>query len=163
MTKERKRELTQRLTLGFVRVSLQYLSFFAFSIAIVSLADYLGRDVTDVILVLGVTTVGARTIHQLRRSTAESSIYRAPGQHLARITSFLYSAKTVERVFDEILGDLTEEYCEALVDDEAQDRRYIRKATWVRIRGYWSFWSAALLQTWVSLAKRIFDIWKMIG
>lgn len=90
-------------------------------------------------------------------------IHTPLGTSFFRIVHFVCSPKTVDRVFGEILTDLTDEYCEALIDDQAHGRRYIRKATWVRIRGYASFWSAAVLQTWVSLAKRIFEIWKLIG
>ncbi len=98
-----------------------------------------------------------------RKQRTNPRVHYPPGARLARIANFLYPPKTVDRVFDEILGNLTDEYREALIDDQAQDRRYIRKATWVRIRGYASFWSAALLQVWVSGAKRIFEIWKLIG
>jgi hypothetical protein len=68
----------------------------------------------------------------------------------------LYSRNTYECVFQPTIDDLQAEYAEAL----SQNRHW--KAGWVRARGYWSFLSAASLQSIFGLGKCAAKIWKLV-
>lgn len=56
-----------------------------------------------------------------------------PGHRLRRVADFIYSPKTMARVFDPILADMQHEWMEAI----AKNR--FAQAKWIRFRGYWSF------------------------
>jgi hypothetical protein len=79
-----------------------------------------------------------------------------PGRKLQAFAEFFFSRKTNSEVFEPTLRDLLDEYCEAL-----QEKRPW-KARWVCVRGYWSFWSAALAQLPISVVKKVYQIWKVI-
>lgn len=83
-------------------------------------------------------------------------IHSPPGRRLHVLTDFLFSRKVCAEIFEPTLVDLYNEYCSAL-----QEGR-IGKARWVRVRGYWSFWSAFAMQLPLSAAKRIVSLWKLI-
>lgn len=78
---------------------------------------------------------------------------RPPGSGLLLVAEFLYSRKAYEEVFVPTVSDLREEYAAALV----AKRKW--KARWVLVRGYWSFFSAAGLQTAVRVARKAFKMW----
>jgi len=77
-----------------------------------------------------------------------------PGLYLRRLAEFLFSRKTYDYILAPILRDLCDEYCEAL----AANRPW--KTRWVRIRGYWSFWSAVFAQLPISTVKMVYKIWQ---
>jgi hypothetical protein len=78
-----------------------------------------------------------------------------PGHTLSTLADFVYSPRTVERIFEATLADLQNEYCKALADGRAW------KARWVRLRGYWGFWNAALAHLLVSVLDNVVKIWKL--
>jgi hypothetical protein len=82
------------------------------------------------------------------------AIQAPPAQWIRSIADIPFSRRTYEQVLEPILRDLFDEYCEAL----NQKRPW--KARWVRIRGYWSFWSAVFAQLPISVVKMVYKIWK---
>ena len=76
-----------------------------------------------------------------------------PGSRLKLILSWVFSKRTMERAFDNILNDLQHEYNEALFEG----RRY--KAVWVRLRAYWAVAGAAGLQWVVVVSKKLIMLW----
>jgi hypothetical protein len=86
--------------------------------------------------------------------TLEDKIQRPPGLYLRALAECLFSSRIFSLVLEPTLRDLYDDYCEALKAGR------LRKAGWVRIRGYWSFWSAVLAQLPVSAVKVVYKIWK---
>lgn len=89
-------------------------------------------------------------------SKKQTRIQAPPGLRLRALAEFLFSRRVFEQVLEPTLRDLFDEYCEAL------DAERPRKAAWVRIRGYWSFWSAVLTQMPIPALKLIFKVLKAI-
>ena len=89
-------------------------------------------------------------------------VYHSPGRKLLGFARFFFSPKTADRVFEPVLVDLEVEYAAALDEDRRLARKVIRKASWVQIRGYYSFWESFCLQGPLSIVKRLFQIWKLI-
>ncbi len=90
----------------------------------------------------------------LLRAKRGGKVYSAPGWRLDHLAKTIYSLKTYEEVFEPTLVDLKMEYPRALIEG-------LWKARWVRIRGYWSFWSAVVAQLPLSIMKIIYEIWKI--
>lgn len=86
-----------------------------------------------------------------------SRIATPPGMHLRAFADAVFSPKTRRLVLEPTLCDLYDEYCEALKEGRPW------KARWASARGYWSFWSAAVAQLPVSLARKLLDIWKAVS
>jgi hypothetical protein len=76
-----------------------------------------------------------------------------PGFRLQALAKFVFSHKTYSEIYEPILRDLWEEYCEVV-------EKQPWKAHYVRVRGYWSFWSAVFAQLPMSLVNMIYKIWK---
>lgn len=95
-----------------------------------------------------------REIRGPTKGKTKRSIQTPPGLRLLALAEFLFSHRTFKMVLEPTLRHLYDEYCEAL------NARRPRKAAWVRIRGYWSFWSAVMAQLPISLLKRAFELWK---
>jgi hypothetical protein len=89
-----------------------------------------------------------------RRIAADPPILVPPGVRLRAILEFVYSRKTMSRVFDPALADMQAEWGEAMV----ADARW--KARWVRIRGYYSVARAASLNSLVGIVKQAIGLWK---
>jgi DNA-directed RNA polymerase specialized sigma24 family protein len=79
-----------------------------------------------------------------------------PGTHLHAFASAVFSKKSFQLVFEPTIRDMRDEYCEALCEDQLQ------RAAWIRIRGYWSFWSAVLVQLPIAVTKLVVTAWKAI-
>ncbi len=90
------------------------------------------------------------------RAGTPPKIHRSPGFKLLSAAEFLFSAKTYSEVLEPTLRDLRLEHIEALAAGR------IGKARWVKLRGYFSFWSAIIALTPVSLLKRLTELWKAI-
>jgi len=88
---------------------------------------------------------------------AQGRIILPPGSSLRSFVNWVFSKKTAERVFLPVIADLQHEWMEA----KGESRPW--KARWVIIRGHWHFLTALGLQGAVSIAKRIFDIWKAMS
>jgi hypothetical protein len=91
-----------------------------------------------------------------RKISASSNkpIQLPPSFRLKDFAEFFFSRRTFETILEPTLRDLFDEYCEAL----AANRLW--KARWVRIRGYWSFWSAVFAQLPISAVKMVYKIWQ---
>jgi hypothetical protein len=88
---------------------------------------------------------------------ARPRLVRPPGAKLLQLAEFLYSRKTFKDVLEPTILDLQDEHAEAL----SQGRQW--KASWVRVRGTWSFFNAAGLFAVVSVGKRLVAMWKIGG
>ena len=84
----------------------------------------------------------------------EVILSRPPGWGLRRFAEFCFSQKTYTQVLEPTLNDMQKEHFEAL----AAGRPW--KARMVLVRGYWSFWSAVVAQLPISLARRVYEVWK---
>jgi hypothetical protein len=93
----------------------------------------------------------------LRHASRPPTIQIPPGTHLRSFASAVFSTKSFKLVIEPTLRDMLDEYCEALSEGRS------KKAQWVRLRGYFSFWSAVLAQVPVSLTKLLFTVWKGIN
>jgi hypothetical protein len=82
------------------------------------------------------------------------SVQSSPSFRLQTFAEFIFSPKVYGEIFQPALRDLFDEYCEALKEGRP------RKARWVCIRGYWSFWSAVAAQLPISVLKTVYKIWK---
>ncbi len=90
--------------------------------------------------------------NRLVRLASRRRVRRPIGSSLRGFAEFVVSKKSYEQIYDPLINDLRFEYCEAL----AENRRW--KVRWVRVRGYGSFFAAALSHVGVSggnLALRI--------
>lgn len=95
-----------------------------------------------------------RVLLDSMRIEKRSRIGRPPGSRLRFLADFFLSRKTMERVINPVLTDMHNDYCEALAEGRPL------KASWARIRGYWSFWKALGLY---ALIQNIKEIWKVSG
>lgn len=77
-----------------------------------------------------------------------------PGWGLRRFAEAFFSKKTFTQVLEPTLSDMQKEHFDAL----AAGRLW--QARMALVRGYWSFWSAALAQLPISFARRVYEIWK---
>jgi hypothetical protein len=96
------------------------------------------------------------TKYSPQRFIRHSELRNVPGTQLQRLAKFFFSKRVYQLILEPILRDLLDEYCDAL------SRGEYGKALWVRVRGYWSFWSAVIAQAPISVVKKIYQVWKMI-
>jgi hypothetical protein len=87
-------------------------------------------------------------------SASSLPIQTPPGLYLRRFAELFFPRKIYDHIFAPILRDLFDEYCEAL------DQKRFWKSRCVRVRGYWSFWSALFAQLPISTAKMVYKVWK---
>ena len=132
-----------------------------------------GGPIATAILILLVTSWGSnnyrlimarREIYELKKvldhdriTRQESRITSAPGTKLIAFIRLIYSAKTVERIFDPIYADFCEEYFAAL---DAGEKWHAR---WIQVRYYKDFVKAVSLFGVVRLAKTVFEHWEEIA
>ncbi len=69
-----------------------------------------------------------------------AEVIREPGLKLWSIAESMFTRRICIEIFEPTIGDLHEEYYEAL----SQHGEW--RASYVRIRGYWAFWSAVWMQ-----------------
>ena len=77
-----------------------------------------------------------------------------PGWRLWRFAEVCFSKKTFGEVLEPALKAMQREYFDALA------ARRPLQARMVLVRGYWAFWSAVVAQLPISLARRIYEVWK---
>jgi hypothetical protein len=65
-----------------------------------------------------------------------------------------FSKKTFTEVFEPTLSDMEKEHNDALFAGRPWQARM------ALVRGYWAFWSAVVAQLPLSLARRVYEIWK---
>lgn len=92
-------------------------------------------------------------IASLYKKRDKHLVSRPPGFLLNRFAEFFCSPKTLNLVVNPILSDMQVEFCEAL----AAGRKV--KATWVRVRGYWTFFKALGLYC---VIKTVSEIWRVV-
>lgn len=85
---------------------------------------------------------------------SKSPISRPPGWGLRRFAEFCFSKKTYAQVLEPALSDMQKEHFDALAAGRPL------KARMALVRGYWSFWSAVVAQLPLSLARRVYEVWK---
>ena len=83
------------------------------------------------------------------REARKSRLDTPPGHRLALIYRFLFTPRVCERVFDQILHDMREEYCESLSAGRDQHAR------WVWIRGVGAVWLGMLMAVWAGVASQV--------
>src|SRR5436305_873310 len=74
-------------------------------------------------------------------------IQTSPVARLRAFAEFFFCRRTYSEILEPTLRDFFDEYCVAL------SQKRLWKAQWVRIRGYWSFWSAVFAQLPISAVK----------
>jgi hypothetical protein len=77
-----------------------------------------------------------------------------PGTRTRGLLSFLFSARTMEHVFDPVLADHQAEWSDAMIAKHAWHAR------WISVRVYWHLGTHALAQCPVSVVRLIVAIWK---
>jgi RNA polymerase sigma-70 factor (ECF subfamily) len=93
----------------------------------------------------------ARTAEQVSTAKQEEPYHTTPpGTALYSIAEFICSKKTIDEIVRPLLADMQFEYIQAL----SAGRNW--KATWVRARGCWSFFSALGINRIVRMFVRIF-------
>lgn len=103
----------------------------------------------------GAVTVGvAGAVAVAVALSHRSRVDRPPGSRMSAIAAWLYSKKTFSRVFADQINDLQIEYIEAI----GKGRPW--HARWIRVRYGFAFMESMVLKLPVSMAKRIFEIWK---
>jgi hypothetical protein len=101
-----------------------------------------------------VSLIGDVAARMANRAVKKPTIQKPPGTHLHTFARAVFSKKTFQLVFEPTLHNMFDEYCEAIAAGHFQ------KARWIRIRGYWSFWSAVLAQLPISITKLVVMAWK---
>jgi hypothetical protein len=96
-----------------------------------------------------------KLVYRVRFHSLRTSVQRVPGSGLRVFSESIFSRHTYSKVLEPILRDLLDEYCAALAEKSPW------KARLVRMRGYWSFWSAVIAQMPISVVKTIYQIWKI--
>lgn len=91
------------------------------------------------------------------RQKQTKSLKTAPGIRVMRLIRFVYSKKSISRIFEPIHADFIEEYLEALNAGEKW------KSRWIRVRYYWAFLSASGLLSVVSIAKKVVKFWQQVA
>lgn len=79
-------------------------------------------------------------------------IRHSPGSRILTFANFIYSKKTVDRVFSQIIHDMREEYIEAL----ALGNKW--HARWIHIRGVLSFLTTVVVHAGSSIAVKVFKM-----
>lgn len=98
---------------------------------------------------------GKPTVRAVHRRRKPAKIVRPPGSFLLGVTSFVYSKKTFERVFQQAIADMREEYNEAILANKKWRARFIV------VRGNFSVISAASLHLPVSIVRIVTTFWKV--
>ena len=84
-----------------------------------------------------------------------AAIHRPPGSSLQGILRFLYSKRSFDNIFSQIINDMREEYYEAL------SKNHVWHARWIRIRGLTATLTTMLFHAFTSCGKVVAKIWKM--
>jgi len=90
--------------------------------------------------------------HGGARQADPAKLFTPPGWRLRGLATLAYSKRTRERVFDQILADMQEEWMEAMVADR------IHLARWIKIRGYASLLLAVVAHLVALVGSKIRDI-----
>ncbi len=80
-----------------------------------------------------------------------------PGTTILRISRFIYTQKTFNRIFEPTIADMREEYFEAIQNEEKL------KAKWINIRGHLIFVQTMIAHAGVSVVKLAKNIWTIAG
>lgn len=96
-------------------------------------------------------------IRSLLASVGKSgtSIRLPPGHRCVSVLKFLYSKKTFERVFEQILVDMREEHLEALSKEHAWHAR------WIHTRGLLSLLTTMIFHAFTTSGRTVAKIWKL--
>ena len=101
--------------------------------------------------------IAQAVVRSLAKWRSRPRISAAPGYRALRMLEWVFTPKTVNRVFRPTVADMQHEHREALASGR------VWKARWVLLRGRWSLVSAALAQAPFSVLKRLYEIWKAVG
>lgn len=77
-----------------------------------------------------------------------------PGWALLSFLAWLFSTRTIDRVFKPAVSDMQKEHIDALAEGKTW------KARWVVVRGYWSVGAAVVAQAPISVVKLFVALWK---
>lgn len=110
--------------------------------------------ILGIIVGVAVAELGFYVASRISWRIHSSRVSHPPGWGLRHLAEFCFSNKTFNQVLEPALSDMQKEHFDAL----AAGRRW--KARMVLVRGYWSFWSAVLSQLPLSLARRVYEVWK---
>lgn len=92
-----------------------------------------------------------RFLYRLKAIVANRrTVSLPPGTNLLNIAKFVYSKKTLERLFNQIVFDMREEHLEALAAGD------IWHARWIHLRGNVAFLTTVVMHSGVSVAVKLF-------
>ncbi len=86
---------------------------------------------------------------------ASPKIHIAPGTNINKILKFIYSKKSYDRIFMQVIADMREEHAEALSNNNNI------KAYWIVFREHGSILMTIGAHGGVSIVKKIVNLWKM--
>jgi hypothetical protein len=95
-------------------------------------------------------------LQSFRNHPGRPKLVGAPGQRLNKLASFLYSKGKYDKVFAPTIGDMRQEYFEALSEGKT------RKARWVWARGILSVLAAVVADVPLSLIGLVRKIWTTV-
>ena len=84
-------------------------------------------------------------------------VHRVPCSVLSRMAHFIYSKKTVTRVFVQGIADTQEEYIEALATGANWHAR------WIHVRGIMSFWSTVTFHAATSIVAKAVAVFRLVN
>lgn len=90
----------------------------------------------------------------LVRLSKASRLSLAPCWSLRRFAEVCFSKKTFTQILEPALSDMEKEHNDALFAGRPWQARM------ALVRGYWAFWSAVIAQLPISLARRVYEVWK---
>jgi hypothetical protein len=82
-----------------------------------------------------------------------SPIVGVPGSKCRRVLAFIYTTKTMSRVFDQHLSEMQDEWMAATV----ANRPWL--AGWVRVRGYFILAKMVFLHSFVGIVQTVVEMW----
>lgn len=97
----------------------------------------------------------ASAVNWMFKGSRRTTIHRPPASFINSIARFLYSKKTYERIFMQVIIDLREEHAEAL---QAKRRWHAR---WIAARGNLSMAGTMGTHAFTSCGKAVVRIWKL--
>lgn len=109
------------------------------------------RTLKTTIMLMGVP---AKRLGHLTQK-ASPKIHIAPGTNINNILKFIYSKKSYDRIFMQVIADMREEHAEALSNNNNI------KACWIVFREHWSILMTVGAHGGISIVKKIVNLWKM--
>lgn len=147
---------TEKIAYSFLKISATFtIGLIAFGGSIIFWRDLLRFNAFYAFYLSVAVVAGSYyLIFSPFRSRKLPLVARPPGWKLRHFAKLCFSKKTYTQVLEPALCDLEKEYFDAL---HACGPRQARMSL---VRNYWAFWSAVVTQLPISLARRVYEVWK---